>query len=92
MKDVCIIKSITCLAPRLSLVRSSNKELSWLSWGSLNDVAESLMESEVDISTLPLFNEGLFGEVAGLAAPSSSLALSVGLFVKDDLTAALLIL
>lgn len=72
-------------------MRSSSKELSWLSWGSSNDVVESLLvESEVELSTLPLFNGGLFGVVAGLAAPSPSLALSVGLFVTDDLTAALL--
>lgn len=62
-----------------------------MSWGSSNDVAESLMmKSEVELSTLPLFNEGLFIVVAGLAAPSPSLALLVGLFVRDDLTAALL--
>lgn len=63
-----------------------------MSWGSSDDVAESLMvESEVELSTLPLFNGGLFGVVTGLVAPSPSLALSVGLFVTDDLTAALLV-
>lgn len=62
-----------------------------MSWGSSNDVAESLMvESEVELSTLPLFNGGLFGVVAGLAAPSPSLALSVVLFVTDHLIAGLL--
>lgn len=51
-----------------------------------------MIESEVELSTLPLYKGGLFGVIADLVAPSPCLVSSVGLrlFVEDDLTELLL--